>query len=62
MLFITHEMVEPTQGLTKYICNACRYKFVHKKGTTANLRCPYCSSENVIEDTFSIGKMIDESD
>jgi len=44
----------------KYICERCRYKFTRKEDSRIALRCPYCSSTELVEDKFDIDQAISE--
>ncbi len=51
----------PNRDFEKYICMKCHYKFTRKVGSNIALRCPYCSSTDIEQDTFDINRAIKES-
>ncbi len=55
------EVQENESKYVKYICAKCNYKFSRRRTSSASLRCPYCGSKNVSEDTFNLNRLIDES-
>jgi len=43
--------------MTKYNCRKCSYKFERNKAPN---RCPYCASENTVEEVKSAQNILDE--
>jgi DNA-directed RNA polymerase subunit RPC12/RpoP len=44
----------------KLICMKCHYKFSFKKGSNKSLRCPYCSSGDLMKDESTADKIIED--